>query len=65
MLASMEKHLIQIDSTQQVNLDDTQCTSEKARKEEKVRTEIWKASVLVSAGIELIVFLVAGTVLFF
>lgn len=33
MLTSMEKHLVQIDSTWQGNLDDIQRISEKARRE--------------------------------
>jgi len=33
MLTSIEKHLIQIDSTWQGNLDDIQHTSKKARRE--------------------------------
>lgn len=33
MLSSMEKHLVQIDSTWQGNLDDILHTSEKARRE--------------------------------
>lgn len=33
MLTSMEKHLLQIDSTWQCNLNDINHTSEKARRE--------------------------------